>query len=88
MDAKFKSLWKHKYKLVEETIERSEYDVLPNNPPDSQNDVILPGTKNPPQIIFTEYETPLTKNDESSDNAKLFQSVPTIPEELDVNPHD
>ena len=34
-DAKFKSLWKHKYKRTEETVERYELDYLPTKPPDS-----------------------------------------------------
>ena len=33
----------------------------------------------PPQMFSIEWETPLTDNDESSDNAKLFQSVSTLP---------
>ena len=54
-DKIFKSLWKHKSRLVEETIDRSEFDNLPINLPDSQNYLILTEAKNPPRMFYTEW---------------------------------
>ena len=39
-------------------------------------------------MFYTEWETPLTENDESSDNTKILQSVPTLPKEFELHPHD
>ena len=39
-------------------------------------------------MFSTEREIQLTNNDESSDNYKLLQSVPTLPTQVDLNPHD
>ena len=39
-------------------------------------------------MFSTEWETPLTKNDESSDNTKILQSVPTLPTSFYLNPHE
>ena len=49
--------------------------------------MVLPDAKNPPWMFPTGWETPLTNSYESSDNAKIFQSVPNLPEELNLNPH-
>ena len=64
---------------MEETIDRSEFDDLPINLSDSQNDVILTEAKNPPQMFYTEWETSISNDGESSDNAKLLQKVPNLP---------
>ena len=47
--------------------------------PDYQHDAILTDALDPPSMFYTEWETPLTENDESSDNTKILQSVPTLP---------
>ena len=39
-------------------------------------------------MLSAEWGTSLTNDDESSDNADLFQSVTTLPTELYLNPHD
>ena len=70
------------------TVERFELDTLPTKPPGSQNDAILPENISPPQMVSTEWETPLTENNKSSDNTEIFQSVPTLTSEFDLNPHD
>ena len=79
MDSKFKSLWQHKTKRSEETVKKSELDALPKKTPDYQHDAILTDALDPPSMFYTEWETPLTENDESSDNTKILQSVPTLP---------
>ena len=87
-DTKFKSLRKNKDKLTEGTVERSEFDYLPTKPKDSRNDAILPDAIDPPSMFPTEWETPLTKNDEYSYNIRTLQSVPTLPTEFELNLHE
>ena len=64
---------------MEETFDCSELGALPTKSPDSRNDAVLPEALDPPPTFSTEWDTPLTKNNESSDNTKIFQSVPTLP---------
>ena len=39
-------------------------------------------------MFSTEWGTTLTNNYQTSDNTKIFQSVPTLPTKLDLNPHE
>ena len=69
---------------MEENIELSEPKILPTKPPDSQNDAFLPDALDPPPIFSTKWETPITKNYESSDDTKILHSVPTLPTYLSL----
>ena len=74
----FSSFWLH-------TVERYRLDNLPTKPHDSRNDVVLPDALDPLPMFSAEWETPLTKNYESSDNTKILNSVPDLSKIFELN---